>query len=204
MMDETIFDDVNKPPGHVPSEIMSLALDGMLEPDEHQWFETHLSACEVCTGEWLKWRRISNALQAEAFVAPAPGFMLRVDQSIRSDETRRERLWGGVVLVGGTLAIWTLLLMGLALVLGVGTTLFPEMRLGLLEYFGFSGQALALIWRNLGTLRDGLLALLPGPAMMVAVAVVLAVLTLIWLRLARSTGRRSVTSGRQPSTHNTL
>ena len=65
---------------------------------EQQEFDAHMNACEVCRGQWLTWRRISDVFQVEPFTAPAPGFMLRVDQAVQRDEKRRERLWGGLVL----------------------------------------------------------------------------------------------------------
>ena len=100
------------------------------------------------------------------------------------------------------MSIWTLLLIGLGLVLALVTTAFPEVRLSLVEYFAYIGQTAALIVRNVAAIRDGLLAMMPGPAVTAAVAVALVVLTGIWLRLVRSTGRRSVASGQQAPTSN--
>ena len=125
--------------------------------------------------------------------------MLRVDQAVQRDEKRRERLWGGLVLVGGTLSIWTVLLMGLALTMTVGMTVFTGVQVDPLSYLGLGGQAAAVLVQSLTTIRDGLLAMLPGPAVSVGLAAVLAVLALIWLRLVRSSGRRSDASGNRAS-----
>lgn len=201
-MDETVLNNRTEPPGHIPSELMSLALDGLLEPGEQQHFDAHLSECDRCTDAWQRWLRVSNALMAEPYVAPSAGFILRVDQAIRRDETRRERLWGGLVLVGGTLAILTVLMMGLVLVVTIGSTLFPEASLGVTDTFSYAGQAIVMMVRNMAPIRDALLALLPGPGVTAAIAGGLVVLTLIWLRLVRSTGRRSIASGRRPSQPN--
>lgn len=194
-MDQTMLKNPNEPLDHLSTESMSLALDGLLEATEQREFDAHLSACDMCHAQWLKWRRISDAFRVEPFTAPAPGFMLRVDQAVQRDERRRERLWGGLVLVGGTLSIWTVLLMGLALTLTVGMTAFTGAQVDPLRYLGLGGQAAAILVESLTTIRDGLLAMLPGPAVTVALAAVLAVLALIWLRLVRSPGRRSGVSG---------
>ena len=123
-MDETMLKIPNDPLDHLSTEAMSLALDGLLDATEQQEFDAHLAACDICRAQWLKWRRISDVFRVEPFTAPASGFMLRVDQAVQRDEKRRERLWGGLVLVGGTLSIWTVLLMGLALTMTVGMTVF--------------------------------------------------------------------------------
>lgn len=198
-MDETTLKIPNKSLDHLSTESMSLALDGLLESAEQLEFNAHLNACEACRGQWLKWRRISDVFQVEPYSAPTPGFMLRVDQAVQRDEKRRQRLWGGVVLVGGTLSIWTVLLMGLALTLTVGMTVFTGAQVDLLKYLGFGGQAAAVLLESLTTIRGGLLAMLPGPAVTIGLAAVLAVLALIWLRLVRSSDRRSGTSGNQVS-----
>lgn len=196
-MDETMLKNPNEPLGHLSTESMSLALDGLLDTTEQQEFDAHLSVCDTCRAQWLKWRRISDVFRVEPFIAPAPGFMLRVDQAVQRDEKRRERLWGGLVLVGGTLSIWTVLLMGLALTLTVGMTAFTGAQVDPLDYLGIGGQAVAVLLQSLITIRDGLLALLPGPALTVALAATLGVLALIWLRLVRSSGRRPGASENQ-------
>lgn len=198
-MNETMLKIPNDPFNHLSTESMSLALDGLLETTEQQDFDAHLSACEVCRGQWLTWRRISDVFQVEPFTAPAPGFMLRVDQAVQRDEKRRERLWGGLVLVGGTLSIWTVLLIGLALTLTVGKTVSAGVQIDPLAYLGLGGQAVAVLMQSLTTIRDGLLDMLPGPAVTIGLAAVLAMLTLIWLRLVRSSGRRSDASANQAS-----
>ena len=198
-MDEIMLKIPNDPLDHLSTESMSLALDGLLDATELQEFDAHLNACEVCRGEWLKWQRISDVFQVEPFTAPAPGFMLRVDQAVQRDEKRRERMWGGLVLVGGTLSIWTVLLMGLALTMTVGMTVFSGAQVDPLKYLGIGGEAAAVLVLSLATIRDGLLAMLPDPAVSIGIAAVLAVLALIWLRLVRSSGRRSGASENQAS-----
>jgi predicted anti-sigma-YlaC factor YlaD len=51
-MDETMLKFSNEPPDHVSTELMSLALDGLLESGEQQEFDAHLQVCEACRGQW--------------------------------------------------------------------------------------------------------------------------------------------------------
>ena len=163
-MDDTMLKIPNEPFGHLSTEHLSLALDEMLDTGERQAFDNHVQACEACRRQWLAWSRISDTLQVEPFSAPAPGFMLRVDQAIQRDEKRRERLWGGVVLVGGTLSIWTVLLIGLALALTVGITVIPGARPSCRSMLEVAGGGAGPYAGPHDDSETGLLALLPGPA----------------------------------------
>ena len=78
-------------------------------------------------------------------------------------------------------------------------TVFTGVQVDPLAYLGLGGQAVAVLVQSLTTIRDGLLAMLPGPAVTIGLAAVLAMLTLIWLRLVRSSGRRSDASANQAS-----
>lgn len=197
-MDETLMSVSQVSPGHLSTEQLSLALDGLLEADERQAFDAHVQACERCRHLWLAWRRISDTLQVEPFSAPTPGFLLRVDRAIQRDEKRRERLWGGIVLVGGTLSIWTVLLIGLALAVTVGVTVIPGVRPGIQEIVSYSQQVAALLLQDLTAVRNSLFSLLPSPAAAAGLVAALGVLALIWLRLVRSPGRRSRAQGASP------
>ena len=106
-MDEPMVKIANETASHLSTESMSLALDELLDATEQQEFDAHLTTCEVCRAQWLKWRRISDVFRVEPFTAPAAGFMLRVDQAVQRDEKRRERLWGGgfLLLAAGAILI---------------------------------------------------------------------------------------------------
>lgn len=168
---------------HVSTDVMSLALDGLLDSAERRRFDEHLHGCEVCRGHWSKWQRISTVMQVEPFVGPAPGFALRLNQRFNQRQQRRERVLGGVVLIGGTLSIWTLLLLGLVLTTSVWLAVRPDARVEAIEYFGFGGQLIAVLINNLSPLRDALFALVPGPAVIMAVGCALAVAGLVWMKL---------------------
>lgn len=168
---------------HVTSEVMSLALDDLLDTADRRQFDLHLQGCDLCRSQWTKWQHISNVMQMEPFVGPAPGFALRLNQRFYQQQQRRERMLGGIVLIGGTLAIWTLLVLGLLLSTSVWLTIQPEARVDTIQYLGFGGQLVALLINNLSTLRSAVLALAPSPATIVVVGFALAIAGLIWIKL---------------------
>ena len=104
---------------------MSLALDGLLADAEQATFDQHLAACEPCRARWLKWQRISDVLWYEPFAGPAQGFALRVDSLVQHEQRRKERMLGGLVLVGGTVSIWAVMALSVAITVLVGLTVSP-------------------------------------------------------------------------------
>ena len=182
---------------HLSSEVMSLALDGLLSPGELREFDQHLHSCVACSVRWTKWQQISRLLEVEPFMGPAPGFVLRVDQGLRQQERRRERMVGGVVLVGGTVSIWSILLLGVVLTTVVWLVATPAARLELIQYLAFGGQFLALGLRNLAAIRDAALEVLPGPGLALAICAVLTVALFVWIRLVFSgdTRRSEMSNG---------
>lgn len=169
---------------HISTVDMSLALDGLLDDHEQRTFDDHLQTCPECQSQWLRWQRVSMILEAEPFVGPAPGFVLRVDQTIQAERQRRERILGGLVVIGGTLSIWIVLLLGMVLsaVLWLLTT--PDSQIVLAQFSNFAGQMLALLVGNLAGLRSSLFSLLPGPVWLLLIAAMLMVAAAAWLRLA--------------------
>lgn len=186
---------------HVSTDVMSLALDGLLDPAERRQLDEHLHGCEVCRGHWTKWQHISNVMQVEPFVGPAPGFALRLNQRFYQRQQRRERMLGGVVLIGGTLSIWTMLLLGLVLTTSVWLAVRPEARVDAIQYFGFGGQVIAVLVNNLSALRDALFDLVPSPAIVMVAGCVLAVAGLVWMKLVlfRTTPSSGLANSTTPS-----
>ncbi|MCB0201999.1 MAG: zf-HC2 domain-containing protein [Caldilineae bacterium] len=164
------------------SESMSLALDGMLADAEQAAFDQHLAACEPCRTRWLKWQRISDVLWVEPFAGPAPGFALRVDDLVQREQRRKERILGGVVLVGGTVSIWMVAALSVAITVLVGLAIAPGARWQIAEYLGFGSQAVAVVVRSVTALRDSLLTM-PGPGGLVAALCVLVALMALWVWL---------------------
>lgn len=164
------------------SESMSLALDGLLAGAEQAAFEQHLALCESCHTRWLKWQRISDVLWYEPFAGPAQGFALRVDSLVQHEQRRRERLLGGLVLVGGTVSIWTVMVLSVLITVVVGFSLTPAARWQVAEYLGFGSQAVGVVVNTVVSVRDSLLTM-PGPGALAVALCGLAALLLLWVRL---------------------
>lgn len=178
------------------SESMSLALDGLLADAEQETFDQHLAACEPCRTRWLKWQRISDVLWVEPFAGPAHGFALRVDSLVQHEQRRRERMLGGLVLVGGTVSIWAVAALSVAITVLVGLAVTPGARWQIAEYFGFGSQAMAVVVRSVAALRDSLLTM-PGPGVLAAALCVLVALMALWAWLVfwNNRGQQGVTAG---------
>ena len=177
------------------SESMSLALDGMLADAEQAAFDQHLAACEPCRTRWLKWQRISDVLWVEPFAGPATGFALRVDDLVQREQRRKERILGGVVLVGGTVSIWMVAALSVAITVLVGLAIAPGARWQIAEYLGFGSQAVAVVVRSVTALRDSLLTM-PGPGGLVAALCVLVALMALWVWLVFwNNSQRAVAAG---------
>ncbi|MEZ4767057.1 MAG: zf-HC2 domain-containing protein [Caldilineales bacterium] len=178
------------------SESMSLALDGLLSHQEQEAFDQHLAACEPCRTRWLKWQRISDLLWVEPFAGPAQGFTLRVDSLVQHEQRRRERMLGGLVLVGGTVSIWAIAALSVAITVIVGLAVTPGARWQIAEYFGFGSQAVAVVVRAATAMRDSLLTA-PGPGVLAAGLCVLVGLIALWAWLVfrNGSGQQTVVAG---------
>jgi anti-sigma factor RsiW len=168
---------------HDYSERMSLALDGMLSPEETLDLDRHLQACPACQSSWNKWQRIAHVLTVEPFAGPPQGFALRLDHALQHDEQRQERILAGLVLAGGTATLMALMVLGTALTTALWMAISPAARAQLVETLGFVGQFAALVIQNLASIRDGVVALLPAPVIMLGICLGLMAISAIWIRL---------------------
>lgn len=164
------------------SESMSLALDGLLADAEQAIFDQHLVTCEPCRTHWLKWQRISDVLWYEPFAGPAQGFTLRVDSLVQHEQRRKERMLGGLVLVGGTVSIWAVMALSVAITILVGLTVSPAARWQIAEYLGFGSRVVGVVVGSVTAARDSLLTM-PGPGALALMLCVLAALVVLWVRL---------------------
>ncbi|MEA3338066.1 MAG: zf-HC2 domain-containing protein [Chloroflexota bacterium] len=162
---------------------MSLVLDGLLDVEETARFHDHLARCESCRSRWTKWQSIDHILEVEPFVGPASGFMFRVDERIGREQQRRERLLGGLVLVGGTFSLWSLVLIGFLATTAIWLYVNSEARLQIVEYLAYSSQLVALAAGNLDRIQDALLALVPSSSVVAALLVAVALSVILWIRL---------------------
>lgn len=173
------------------SEAMSLALDGLLDGERLDAFEQHMNTCDPCRTQWLKWQRISDVLWIEPFAGPAQGFALRVDGLVQRQQRSRERMLGGLVLVGGTLSIWAVMAVSAVVAVVVWLSATPDVRQELTQYLGFGSQLVAVVAANLATVRDLVLSALPSPAAMLMSLCALAALLAVWAWLVLGdSGRR--------------
>lgn len=182
-MDTMTPHTTHEPSHHDYSELMSLALDSMLSVEEERRLDQHLAACPACQAAWTKWQRIAHVLTVEPYAGPTQGFALSVDSALQRDERRQERIWAGLVLAGGTLAVLALILLSTTVTTALWMALSPEARLAAAETLGFAGQFVTLVVGNLASIRDAALALLPSPLFLLVVAVALMAAGAIWVRL---------------------
>ncbi len=182
-MDTLTYPNINQTMQHDYSEMMSLALDGMLSPDERSGLDQHLRDCPACEASWNKWQRIAHVLTVEPFAGPPQGFALRLDQALQRDEQRQERILAGLVLAGGTATVLALLVLGTALTTALWMAILPAARMQIVETLGFAGQFAELVFQNLASIRDGVVALLPDPVFMLGICLALMAISAIWVRL---------------------
>lgn len=164
-------------------EFMSLRLDGLLSPDQQQQLQAHLADCQNCREQWAALSALSVRLKAEPPAVPAFGFTARVTARLEQREARRRRLYSGIGVCVGSLALWTvaalavLLLFSLwqpalrAIVVDVGLALLKSAFV-LLSVFG---QAL---WVLIHALLSSPVVLLLVGHIMLAVA-----LAVFWTRV---------------------
>lgn len=165
------------------SELMSLALDGLLAPEESLRLDRHLLDCPRCQAEWGKWQRIAHVLEVEPFAGPPQGFAMNVDRVLQRAEQRRERILGGLVLAGGTLSLSALILLTAGLTMTLWLAISPAARLAAVEYFAFARQFAVLVFQNVTALRDASLALLPDPTALLLIVLALLTASVLWIRL---------------------
>jgi predicted anti-sigma-YlaC factor YlaD len=176
------------PGDHISTAMMSLALDGFLDGEELHAFHDHLQGCQECRDGWLVWQQLGEMLQVEPLLGPAPGFAARVDQRVADYGRRRERLLGGLVLVGGTALIWSLLVLGAALTSSVWFAANPGAQVRALEFLGYLGQFVAVVVGNLTALRDNMLGGVPVMTALVLFSMALLATAWLWIALV-SPGR---------------
>ena len=135
---------------------MSMALDGMLAPEEERELHRHLSVCPECHALWETWMRMDEGLRTAPMATPSPGFPARVEARLRAHELRRRGAIGGLLMLLGSIALWSVLLLAVAAVvvwwlLGNPPALVWLMRLLITTISTFSVllQVVRLIWESL-------------------------------------------------------
>jgi putative zinc finger protein len=76
-------------------ELMSLRLDGLLEPADITDLEQHIRTCRACTAQWTALREADRLLRVGARrpVQPPPDFAARVMTRVAATPVVRPQLW---------------------------------------------------------------------------------------------------------------
>ncbi len=89
------------------SELMSLALDGLLQEADLRRLHEHLATCPACRAEWQAMQQVSALFDQAAPVGPPLGFALRVDRRLEEKLRKRRRTFGGIAMLTGSLSLAT-------------------------------------------------------------------------------------------------
>ena len=95
--------------------LMSLALDGRLEPSEAEMFEALVAQDTGLGEEWALWQALDAKLVSAPAVAPSLGFVAEFERR-RVQVERRRHLWFGFAVGATAAALWGSLVIGLAVV----------------------------------------------------------------------------------------
>ena len=85
--------------------LMSLALDGLLDEQDHRRLEQHLDVCPGCRGEWEAMNEVSKLFESSPMVGPP---LLPFGQAaLHADgkTQRRRRIFGGMAVVTSGLSL---------------------------------------------------------------------------------------------------
>ncbi len=128
--------------------LISLKLDGMLDPQEKVRLDRHLEQCNQCRTQSLLWQVIDQRLHAAPVPELAPNFSHQVAARIARQE-RQRNLQVGLVLTVLTVLVWALGLVGACSL--VGALIYTNMG-----SFAATGQFLAEAWAVAGVVGQSL------------------------------------------------
>jgi predicted anti-sigma-YlaC factor YlaD len=166
------------------SELMSLALDGLLDAGAEHDLQQHIATCSTCRAEWKAMQQISELFQHSSPIGPPLGFAIRVDRQLAEKEKqRRQRTVGGLALLTGSLSLIGVTVAAVVLIVaGVlawhAFATVPAVQ----EGAGVAGQVaegMGLVGKGAAFFLKDLL-LRYGPPLLLLVGVVLAFLAGIW------------------------
>jgi predicted anti-sigma-YlaC factor YlaD len=175
------------------SELMSLALDGLLVAKDEQELQRHLAVCPACRAEWQAMEDISALFEGSEMVGPPLGFAIRVDRRLVEKEKKRRQAFGGLALLTSSLSLAAVTVTALAMiVLGI----VAWQSLGSVPAIHQGAEAVSQVASGMGLMGKGVtlflkdLLLRYGPPLLVLTGVVLVLLTGIWAWLVtRGPGR---------------
>lgn len=168
--------------------LMSLALDNMLEGQEAEALDIHLSTCSACNRQWQIWQTINRQFQMAPLVLPPANFVKRVEAQL-AHRQKEPDVRVGILLAVLTFIIWGIGLAGVGILLGfliynqIGA--FNET----LHWLTYAWTALTVVGSSIGRL---ILSLSENPSALGALVCYIAltiVSLLAWSRLLQRSTR---------------
>ena len=132
--------------------LMSLALDGVLDEKRQKRLQEHLAACPACQMEWSAMQRVSALFELSEVIGPPLGFSVRVDRRLAEKAKRRNRMFGGMAVLTGSLSLAGLTV---ATVVGIVLGLLAWNRSGSLEAMEQGGMAVSRVASGVGLVGKG-------------------------------------------------
>lgn len=167
---------------HISTEQMSLALDKRLAPPEQAALHEHLLLCSACRQEWDLWQGLSSRLEQAPRVSPAPGFAQRFEKRLQRQQAARHGLLGGVVLLTGSISLWSLLAL-VGLLLGASwVSAHPAWASSTVQFAVRLAHALPPVLVSLRLFVYGLLQI-PTPLLSITLGAGLLIVMMIWAQL---------------------
>lgn len=167
---------------HISTEQLSLALDRRLAPHEQAALREHLSLCTACRQEWESWQGISGRLEQAPLIHPAPGFVQRFEKRLQQRQAARRGLLGGVVLLTGSISLWSLLAL-VGLLLGASwVSAHPSWASSAVQFAVRLTHTLPPVVVTLRLFVYGLLQI-PTPVLSISLGAGLLIVMVIWAQL---------------------
>jgi len=167
---------------HISTEQLSLALDRRLPPHEQTALHEHVSLCAACRQEWESWQALANRLEQAPLVYPAPGFVQRFEKRLQQRQAAQHGLLGGVVLLTGSISLWSLLAL-VGLLLGASwVSAHPAWASSTVQFAVRLAHALPPVLVSLRLFVYGLLQI-PTPLLSITLGAGLLIVMMIWAQL---------------------
>jgi anti-sigma factor RsiW len=165
------------------SELMSMALDGLLDAAEEKRLQRHLAACAVCRSEWEAMQQVSALFEGAPMVGPPLGFAIRVERRLEQQARKRRRTFGGLAVLTSSLSLAGMTASAVVLIV-VG--LVSWNWLGSLPAVQQGTSAVSQVASGMGLVGKGAslflgdLLLRFGPVLIVLIGIGLVVLAGLW------------------------
>lgn len=174
--------------------LMSMDLDGLLDAGSQSRMRQHLASCSTCRVEYMAIQHMSALLESSEMANPPPGFAVRVERRLDERARKRQRVFGGLALLTGSLSLaGTALAATAVIVLVLVVWLWPGSQPALQQ----SGNQLSQFAGAVGVMGREMVVFLKdlflhcGVPWFLLAGTALAFLSVIWACLfSRQPGRR--------------